>query len=284
MEEKQESIFKVTKERKKLFHELQRMVNKYPCKEKEEGISSPEVELWLAKLDNHDFHEMMMLPIGNYSRVHHTRIRNHGIEERLNVVLVYYGKESSEKVDSFFDFLKKEGFERKTTGPINSSSCPWVYVLFNKKQFIIGKPGIDFKSKRAITHSILIDEFMEAYNDYKNTGKISNDLIDSVNKKYKGLSIFCFNKKEEAEHKKSIQKAKVAETISKLKFKYYYNKYNSYEEYKEKVIICLMEFHNMSRGGALEEYKIYENKLKKDFDEDKEYNPSTAATYIAMGY
>ena len=157
-------------------------------------------------------------------------------------------------------------------------------MFFNKKKFIIGKPGIDFGSKRAITHSILIDEFMMAYNDYKNIGKISNDVIDAVNKKYKGLSIFCFNKKEEADHKKSVKKAKVEETMKNLKFKYYYNKYNSYEEYKEKIIICLMEFHNMSRGGALEEYKLYENELKKKFDEKKEYNPSTAATYIAMGY
>ena len=38
MEEKQESVFKVTKERKKLFHELQKMVNKNSCKEKVEGI------------------------------------------------------------------------------------------------------------------------------------------------------------------------------------------------------------------------------------------------------
>ena len=75
-EKKEELIFKVTRKRVKLFKKLQKLQKKNWSKRPGEyGKDAEEVEVWLANLSDKDFYDMMMLPIGNYSKIHYTMMR-----------------------------------------------------------------------------------------------------------------------------------------------------------------------------------------------------------------
>lgn len=114
-------------------------------------------------------------------------------EERKNVLVVYYGKESKGKIKAFFYFIRKDGFECRMMGPINSPDCPWVFVYLDKKEFIVGKPGVEFASERYIEHAVLINEFKTIYEIYKNVHTLNDKQIYEMMKKYDSNSVLCFD-------------------------------------------------------------------------------------------
>lgn len=79
-----------------------------------------------------------------------------------NVLLVYYGNEKTGEIDKFYNLLNKEGYKRKLTGLINAPDMKWVYIFFDTKEYIVGKPGISF-SKTYIDHAITITDFRMIY-------------------------------------------------------------------------------------------------------------------------
>lgn len=72
---------------------------------------------------------------------------------------------------SFYEFLKKEGFEKWP--PAHNYDMPWVYVNINSKLYARGMPGIGIAETLG-DHAVTIDEFKTIYNIYK---------------KYEGMSV-----------------------------------------------------------------------------------------------
>lgn len=196
-----------------------------------------------------------------------------------NVLLVYYGNEKDNEINNFFKLLEKENFKRKLTGPINSPNMKWVYVFFDTKEYIIGKPGINF-SKTYIDHAITLTDFRMIYYIYLRTHSLNNYYTKRLSKKYKYYPKFCFSLADSIKHKIWSLKSNIINKTQTLKIDLFYNKYNSYEEYKEKTILSLMHFHKYSRFNAEEKYKKYEEELFEKFINKKEYLPVTAAFYI----
>ena len=193
MEEKGEPFIKETKRGREVYVELHRLIRNYNKGQYGYGKSSPMVESYIADLSEDDFYLLMRLPIGNISRVHYTQIRNRVQKERKNVLLVYFAKDNERKINEFVTFIRKEGFNCKLTGPVNAPDCPWIFVNLYKKEFIIGKPGIDFASKRYIKHALLIDEFEIIYSIYKEINTLDDERIYELVKKYNNYSILYFN-------------------------------------------------------------------------------------------
>lgn len=76
MEERKESVFKRTKKGEKLFKKLHKLQKKYNRDNpREYGRAPQKVEKWIATISENDFYEMKMMPIGNYTRVHYTKMR-----------------------------------------------------------------------------------------------------------------------------------------------------------------------------------------------------------------
>lgn len=102
-------------------------------------------------------------------------------------------QKSKGKIKAFFDFIRKDGFECRMTGPINSPDCPWVFMYLDKKEFVVGKPGVEFASERYIEHAVLINDFKDIYEIYKNTHTLNDKQVYELIKKYENNSIFCFD-------------------------------------------------------------------------------------------
>ena len=112
--------------------------------------------------------------------------------EKRNALVVYFEKEKEEKVDKFFEYLKKEGFEGKCTGPNNCPTCPWVFELLDEKITIRGRAGIEYAPHRVIEHAVLIDEFYKIYEIYKETKTLNDKRIIDIVKKYDGYHVMEF--------------------------------------------------------------------------------------------
>ncbi len=285
MQRKEEPFTKETKRGRKVYLKLHELIDKYNKGTYGHGRASNMVELYISNLSEKDFYHLMRLPIGNITRTHYTAMRKRVQKERENVLLVYYGKEDDKKVTDFYNYLRSKGFNGKITGPINSPDCPWVYVFLEKKEFKIGKPGIDFASKRYIKHAILIDEFKSIYDIYCKTNILDNNDIYALVKKYNKYSIFCFNSKENSNMKIKRIKSYIISKIRHLKLKYYYNRYKSYEDYKNKVLLCMVKYNGYpNKKGALVDYDYYEKELYDEFIRHKESPPSSTAYFISMGF
>ena len=201
-----------------------------------------------------------------------------------NALLVYLEKN---RKTEFLNYLERKSFEYKPTGPIHASSCNWVYVFLDTKKYIIGKPGIDFASKRYLKHAVLIEEFKAIYSIYLVSKNLNNEYVDFLNQKYKHYSVLCFSKTAAIKHIIHSIKLRfsISSVITHLICKYYYSNYNSYSKYKKKVILCLIKFHNYSREGALKDYAEYENEIVEDYkNKEKMLSPIAEATLISMNF
>ena len=58
-----------------LWEQLHKLQKKYPKQDNRMGYEHPKVEEWIASLSSEDFTAMMMLRIGNMSRIHYSQIR-----------------------------------------------------------------------------------------------------------------------------------------------------------------------------------------------------------------
>ncbi|MCR5185649.1 MAG: hypothetical protein K6D97_00840 [Clostridia bacterium] len=285
MQEKEGSFIKETERGREVYIKLHELIKEYNKGVYSYGRASEMVELYISNLSENDFYLLMRLPIGNMARTHYTQIRRRVQKERGNVLLVYYEKEEEKNIADFYKYLRSEGFNGELTGPINSPDCPWVYVFIEKKEFKVGKPGIDFAPKRYIEHAVLIDEFKLIYDIYHKTKTLDDSSIYALVEKYKKYSIFCFNSKENINNKIKRIKNNITAKISNIKFKYYYNRYSTYEEYKNKVLLCMVKYNGYpNREGAMIDYKCYEEELFEEFINHKESNPSSTAYYISMGF
>lgn len=197
-EKKDESPFKVTEEGKKVFYELY-LLNELARKNIEGpygfGVAPAMVEEYVRNLSNDEFNAFVMLPIGNMTRRHYSMMRKRKIEEKEkgNVLLVYLKNEEKWKQKDFIKFLKSEDFNIKLTGPINAPECSWLFVFLDKKEYIIGRLGVDFAGKRRIKHALHIDEFYMIYDIYKKEKTLDDKKIKNLVKKYDGRDIFDFS-------------------------------------------------------------------------------------------
>ena len=202
-----------------LYQELQNLIYTFNKEDYGYGRASIEVENWIAGLSLDEFNNLLSQPIGNIARTHYSAIRQRRLKEKQDVVLVYLGKETKETIDTFHKYLEENGFKRKTMPPYNNPSCPWTYVLLYKKEYVIGKAGIDMFPRRYIYHSVKIDEFKIIHNVYKSIGTLDNPDLNRMVSKYKHYSLFCFDLKAEIKHKIHMRKLDMILLKNKIKEK-----------------------------------------------------------------
>jgi len=175
MKENEESFIKETERGEEVYKELHEMIKEYNKGIYGYGKASPIVEGFVAGLSEDDFYFLMRLPIGNTTRVHYTQMRNRVRKERRDALWVNYKNEKREEIVDFLNYLRKEGFKEKLGG-----GCPWVFVYLQKKEYAIGKAGIDMASERLIKQYVSINDFKKIYNIYLKTRSLDDSLINEI--------------------------------------------------------------------------------------------------------
>ena len=167
-----------------------------------------------------------------------------------------------------YTYLKEEGFEYQK-GSYSIEGIDWLYVNIYSKVFAKGRGGIAL-TKVVGDHAITFEEFKTIYNIFK---------------KYEGFSTLKMNEQEQKEFDEYCARC----DADKTKWGAWEKEFcqppgqMTLEEYKPKVIKCLIDMHNYTPEEADKLTATYND----DFEEalyDFNWPPNVMAGAMIFGY